>query len=121
MRKYKVTLLPNPPTTEEWPVEIEAHGYSTQATQGAGMIADFYEEPNSEPFATFARVASVQRIADVEDESKGTQVIIVYTGPDGNAKRKKVWVPERPEAENRHFTIDLREGPCVDWAGPLHA
>lgn len=68
MRKYKVTvILPDEQLESTYAVEIEADNYETKATQGAGMIADFYENNNSNPFATFARVLSVQRIDNVED------------------------------------------------------
>lgn len=40
---------------------IYASHYRTQATNGAGMVADFYMEPNGEPTDTFSKVVKVSR------------------------------------------------------------
>src|ERR1700742_2876309 len=66
MSKFKITVIPD--SEPAYSVEIEADRYCTQATQGAGMIADFQNAGDDDPFATFARVLSVQRIDNVEDQ-----------------------------------------------------
>lgn len=77
MNKFKVTILPD--TESPYSVEIDAHGYETQATQGAGMIADFYEASSSKPFATFAKVLSVQRTDYTKPDDEEPLVVTPQT------------------------------------------
>lgn len=59
--RYKVTVVPDAWETA-YDVEVEADHYKTQATAGAGMIADFFTAARVFPAHTFARVISVQAI-----------------------------------------------------------
>lgn len=107
MSKFKVTaLMPEDPTgTLAHVVEIEADSYQTKATQGAGMIADFHTARDSNPFATFARVLSVQRSEDVEDVQYA-DILIRYYGADGELHTPTMKWPHEPGSQ---IQIDLTD------------
>lgn len=69
MNKYKVVYesgVDGSPEFGVWPkavtATIEAHSYGTNATSGAGLVADFYVDASNIPIATFGRVHSVRKL-----------------------------------------------------------
>ncbi len=65
VRKYRVTCTIVLQDGSLYSEEVEGNSYETQATGGAGLVADFYDNSVSNgtrPVATVAHVASVREV-----------------------------------------------------------
>ncbi len=65
VRKYRVTCTIAGPAGELHSEDVEGHWYETQATSGAGLVADFYDtrvRDGKSPASTVAHVAAVREL-----------------------------------------------------------
>lgn len=106
MSKYVVTQLSNEGHMPQGAGgEVNAACYATQATNGAGLVADFFSEVGDvTPSHTFAHVTGVSKVTEAEDRQP-LRIIIRYLDANGVSQKYGVKLPEETGPE---FCIDMR-------------
>lgn len=80
MNKYEVKyIVLGAEASDSWATGVEADHYDTQATNGAGLVADFFGTPAAAlPSSTFSHVVSVKKVSEEGVFLTNTEARIAY-------------------------------------------